>query len=92
MSTYTIGADPSLNLDQLSDWIWGQETAFGPIIAIGNNGHSTAATFEWADTGPVTKAELRPYIAGQPAPAGLAMLCNGTVFITAQLIAIAAYR
>lgn len=93
MSTFTIGAEPALTLKQLEDWLWGQEVAFGPVIAIGNNGHSTAATFEWANVGPSRKADIRETVGGIPiGPAGSTMLCKGQVFLTGQLKSVAVYR
>lgn len=90
MSTYTYGAAPSLSLDQLSDWLWGQETAIGPVIAIGNNGHSTAATFMWDAGGPMVRATIQN--AAAAAPAASAKVCQGAVFAEGELVEIVIYR
>lgn len=93
-ATVTTGATPELSLQQLSDWLWGQETAHGPVIAIGNNGHSTAATFRWSLTEPTVRAEIRPTVGGTAViPAGAAKCCEpGAVFISGQLVEVVVYR
>lgn len=92
-ATITTGATPELSLQQLSDWLWGQESAHGPVIAIGNNGHSTAATFRWSLTEPDVRAEIRPTVAGQAiVPPGATKICEGSVFISSQLVEVVVFR
>lgn len=92
-ATVTTGAVPNLSLSQLSDWLWGQEIAHGPVIAIGNNGHSTAATFRLSLTEPAIRAEIRPAVGGAAIiPPGATLCCEGPVFIADQLVEVVVFR
>jgi hypothetical protein len=93
MAEHTTGAPKGLSLQQLSNWLWGQETAIGPVIAIGNTGAGTAATFRFSLTEPETQATIKPKAAGQAiAPAGKSLVCEGRVFVSGQLTDVAVFR
>jgi hypothetical protein len=77
----------------LSDWLWGQEVALGPVIAIGNNGQATAATFRFSLTEPTKKATIREMVGDTAViPADATEACRGTVFLSAQLKQVVVYR
>lgn len=93
MTTNTIGAPPEITLTQLQAWIWGSESALGPIIAIGNNGHSTAATFDWSSARPLTQATVKPLDQDQNStPKGYTLVCQGDVYITNSVVTVGIYR
>lgn len=93
MAEITYGAPQQLTLEQLTDWLWGQEIGTGPVIAIGNNGHTTAATFRHSLTEPTEKAVISLLVGGQAIiPAGKTEVCSGEVFILSQKMDVVVYR
>ena len=93
MAEHTTGAPKELSLQQLSDWLWGQEAAIGPVIAIGNTGAGTAATFRFSLSEPTSKATIKPTAGGQAIPpSGMSLICKGKVFVSGQILEAAVFR
>lgn len=85
----TWGALKELSLDQLTEWIWGHENGWGPIIGIGHTNQGSAATFTYSLDKP-TKGELHPLMPDQQQPEGTVV--SGYVFILGALTRIALTR
>lgn len=86
------GADKSLTLAELTDWLWDKESGWGPVIDIGHTTEGTAATFRYA-AGTLAKPEIRPVMPGQQlVVAGKTEVCRGTVFILNALQLVAVFR
>jgi hypothetical protein len=83
-------ASADYSLAELSAWIWQNETGYGPIAALGNNGANTAAVFRYSDTEPTTQATVQPK--GSPAPPGLTLVCKGIGFISGALTHLEVWR
>lgn len=93
MSDLTTGTPKSNTLAQLSEWIWGQEQGWGPVIGLGHTNEGTAATFRFSFGEPTEKAELRVLNPGQTLDVpGKQELCRGTVFIQNALQLVAVFR
>ena len=89
----TFGADKALTLEGLNTWLSALEGGFGPVVAIGNDGNATAATFQSSLEPLPAKAVIRPRVSGQAViPPGHAEVCCGQVFITGNLMDVVVYR
>lgn len=89
MDELTSGTYKGLSLAQLTEWVWGQECGWGPIIGIGHTNEGTAATFRFSENDPVTKADIRPLLDGQAARDDAVV---GYVFILNEIMKVQVYR
>ena len=78
-----------MTLNDLTEWIWGHEKGYGPIIGIGHTAEGTAATFSYSLQKP-TKGALRPLMPDQAEPAGTVV--SGYVFILNERTRVALVR
>ena len=93
MDEVTTGTLKSNTLFQLTEWIWGQEQGWGPIIGIGHTNEGTAATFKFDVVEPTVKAEVRPILEGQELHlGGKKEVCRGRVFVSGQMTRVAVIR
>ena len=93
--TRAMAADQkNATLEAVLDWVRGLEAAWGPIVAIGNDGEKTGATFDWnnpANPKPTAEAQMCQTPTGD-APAGKKKLCDGWPFISGQPVRVVVYR
>lgn len=96
MTEVVEGADKKYTLPELTQWVYGLEQQWGPIIKIGNDGAKTGGTFDWDNPqNPMppagAKATIEVTTTGN-VPAGKKKLADGKVFISSQLQRVVVYR
>lgn len=95
MTIKAIGADsPDWTLEELSQFVWGNEIVWGQASQIGNDGETTVVIFSGSHIPEaVDETTHAAVVLGSVGPPGAtALLCAGKAFVEGSLKAVSVFR
>ena len=90
MTTIRLGGDKSLNKSELEQWIWGNETAEGPLVGIDCAEGGTVGTFDQDGATPAKPPKIA--IDPAPSPGGKAEVCSGRAYVSGVCVKVRVCR